>query len=437
MQTLIKNVIVLTMNKDLDTYQNGYLIFEDDKILEVGSDYPTTFDGQIIDGKNAILMPGMINTHTHIGMIPFRSLGDDCPDRLRRFLFPLENACMTKKLASLSAKYAIAEMLLGGVTCLADMYYFEDDLMEVTKETGIRALLGETIIDFKTCDTTKAFGGIEIAETMAKMPKDALVQPMIAPHATNTVPKEVLQQIDEISKKYQMPWMMHVSEMDYEMKLFEDEYHMTPVEYLESIGVLSDRLIMAHGIHLTDHDIELMHQYGVTLAHCPGSNTKAGKGVAPIQKLVDANVAVGLGTDGPSSGNTLDLFVQMRLFASFHKTWLKNRAAFPSKDIVKLATIGGAQTLHLEDKIGSLEKGKQADFVLIETDSVNMFPIHDPYAAIVYSANASNVRDVFVAGKQLVKDKQLCYIDLKVLKQQLWQCMEDFNKEAKKASVGL
>lgn len=168
MPTMIENAIVLTMNEKNDVYQPGYLIFEEDTIIEVGKGSKTAFEGVRIDAKNAILMPGMVNTHTHIGMIPFRSLGDDCPDRLRRFLFPLENACMTKKLACLSGEYAIAEMLLSGITCMADMYYFEDDLWQVAKKTGIRALLGETIIDFATCDTTKPFGGLEIACEMAK-----------------------------------------------------------------------------------------------------------------------------------------------------------------------------------------------------------------------------------------------------------------------------
>lgn len=437
MPTMIENAIVLTMNEKNDVYQPGYLIFEEDTIIEVGKGSKTAFEGVRIDAKNAILMPGMVNTHTHIGMIPFRSLGDDCPDRLRRFLFPLENACMTKKLACLSGEYAIAEMLLSGITCMADMYYFEDDLWQVAKKTGIRALLGETIIDFATCDTTKPFGGLEIACEMAKNHDDDLVKVMIAPHATNTNPADVLKQVDEISKKYQIPWMMHVSEMDYEMKCFEDTYHMTPVAYLEKIGVLSNRLIMAHGIHLTAADIQLMKKYGVTLAHCIGANTKAAKGVAPIKSLLEAGVKVGLGTDGPSSNNTLDLFSQMRLFASFHKTYLHDRSAFPARAIVALATRGGAKALHLADKIGSLEVGKKADFVMVETDSVNMFPLHDPYACLVYSANASNVRDVFVNGKQLVKDKQLTQIDLASLKAKLAAEMTDFNQQAQKQSESL
>lgn len=437
MQTMIENAIVLTMNSNDDVYQPGYLIFDGDTILEVSEGTKADFAGTRIDAKNAILLPGMVNTHTHIGMIPFRSLGDDCPDRLRRFLFPLENACMTKALASLSAEYAIAEMLLSGITCMADMYYFEEDLWQVTKKTGIRALLGETIIDFATCDTSEPFGGLAIASEMAEKHDDELVKVMIAPHATNTNPAHILKQVDELSKKYQIPWMMHVSEMDYEMKYFEETYQMTPVAYLEKIGVLSDRLIIAHGIHLNEHDIQLMKKYGVTLAHCIGANTKAAKGVAPVKALLEADVAVGLGTDGPSSNNTLDLFSQMRLFASFHKTYLHDRSAFPASAIVSLATRGGAKVLHFDHSIGSLESGKKADFIMVETDSVNMFPLHDPYACLVYSANASNVRDVFVNGKQLVKDKQLMNIDLKALKEKLEKEMADFNQQAKKQSESL
>lgn len=437
MQTMIENAIVLTMNSNDDVYQPGYLIFDGDTILEVSEGTKADFAGNRIDAKNAILLPGMVNTHTHIGMIPFRSLGDDCPDRLRRFLFPLENACMTKELASLSAEYAIAEMLLSGITCMADMYYFEEDLWQVTKKTGIRALLGETIIDFATCDTSEPFGGLAIASEMAEKHDDELVKVMIAPHATNTNPAHILKQVDELSKKYQIPWMMHVSEMDYEMKYFEETYQMTPVAYLEKIGVLSDRLIIAHGIHLNEYDIQLMKKYGVTLAHCIGANTKAAKGVAPVKALLEADVAVGLGTDGPSSNNTLDLFSQMRLFASFHKTYLHDRSAFPASAIVSLATRGGAKVLHFDHSIGSLESGKKADFIMVETDSVNMFPLHDPYACLVYSANASNVRDVFVNGKQLVKDKQLMNIDLKALKEKLEKEMADFNQQAKKQSESL
>lgn len=437
MKTMIHNVTILTMNQQNQVFQNGYLIFEDDQIIDIGKDTPADFEGRIVDGQKGILMPGMVNTHTHIGMIPFRSLGDDCPDRLRRFLFPLENQCMTKKLACLSGAYAIAEMLLGGVTCMADMYYFEDALVQVAKEMGIRALMGETIINFSCCDSAAPFGGLEIAKRMASQAEDDLIHVMIAPHATNTNPTEILQAVDELSQTYHIPWMMHVSEMDYEIREFEEKYQMTPVAYLDHIGVLSSRLIMAHGIHLTDHDIALMAQHHVSLAHCIGANTKAAKGIAPLAKLRAAGVPVGLGTDGPASGNTLDLFVQMRLLASFHKTWMHDRAAFPAHEIVRMATLGGAEALHLEREIGSLEIGKKADLVILETDAVNMFPIHDPFSAVVYSANASNVRHVFVNGKQLVADKQLTQINLPRLREALADEMTEFNLQAAKASADL
>lgn len=432
MKTMIEHAYILTLNDQMEVFEDGYLIFEGDTILEVGKQAPRNFEGKVIDGKHRLLLPGFVNGHSHLGMIPFRSLGDDCPDRLRRFLFPLENACMTKTLACASTRYAMAEMLLGGVTCVADMYYFEDDVYQAADEMGMRALLGETIINFKTCDTLKPFGGLEIAQKMAEMPEHPLLQVMIAPHATNTNPAEILKQVNKLSETYQIPWMMHVSEMDYEMQEFKEKYQMTPVEYLESIGVLSSRLIMAHGIHLTNHDIELMVKYDVSLIHCIGANTKAGKGVAPLRKLVDAGVRVGLGTDGPSSGNTLDLFVQMRLVPSFHKTWLHDRAAFPASEVVYLACRGGAKALGLDHLIGSLEKGKKADFVMMDMDGANMFPLHDPYAVLVYSANASNVNNVYVNGVCLVHDHQLVYHDLGKLREALNDEMKEFTIEAKK-----
>lgn len=434
MSTMIKNVHLLTMNENMDEYINGYLIFEDDTIIEVGEGQKQGFTGQVIDGKNGILMPGMINTHTHIGMIPFRSLGDDCKDRLRRFLFPLENMCMTSKLAKASAQYAISEMLLSGITCMADMYYFEKDLMECCDQMGMRGLLGETIIDFKTCDTTKPFEGLEIGKDLVLNAHSNLCQAMLAPHATNTNTADILKECHEFCVKHNCMWMMHVAEMDYEMQYFKDQFGLSPVAYLEKIGVLSYHLIMAHAIHLDDHDLDLLAKYNVSVAHCIGANTKAAKGVARVKDMLNRNIRVGLGTDGPSSSNTLDLFTQMRMVANFHKTYLKDRSAFPAKDIVYLATMGGAKTLGLDHLVGSLEVGKKADLVLIDTLAVQMFPIHDAYSALVYSANPSVVDTVFVNGKKLVENKQLVEVDLQFIRQNLANEMTYFNEMAKKQS---
>ncbi|WP_308806897.1 amidohydrolase [Neobacillus driksii] len=432
---MFKNAWILTINEQMEQFPNGYILVDGEKILDVGAmdslPKDITYD-QCIDAKGAILLPGMVNTHTHIGMIPFRSLGDDYPDRLHRFLFPLENECMNEQLAYTSAKYAIAEMQLAGVTTFFDMYYFEQQLAEAAEEMHSRSILAETVIDTVTVDVPEPMGGLQYAQRfLPKWQGNSRIQASVAPHAPYSNTMEVLQQADALSRKYDVPWMMHVSEMDFEMEKYRIEYNQTPIEFLEEIGVLSPRLIAAHCIHLSDHDIEVLKKYDVKVAHCIGANTKSAKGVARVRDLLAAGVTVGLGTDGPSSGNTLDLFSQMRLFANFHKTFLQDRSAFPAEEIVKLATCGGAKVIGMEKQIGSIEAGKQADFILVETDSVNMFPIFDPYSALVYSANAGNVRDVFIAGKQVVAGKKLVDYDEVQLREELAEAMEQCGFKAK------
>ncbi|WP_307312617.1 amidohydrolase [Neobacillus driksii] len=432
---MIKNAWILTINEQMEQFPNGYILVDGEKILDVGTMDSLPIDiayDQCIDARGAILLPGMVNTHTHIGMIPFRSLGDDYPDRLHRFLFPLENECMNEQLAYTSAKYAIAEMQLAGVTTFFDMYYFEQQLAEAAEEMHSRSILAETVIDTVTVDVPEPMGGLQYAQRfLPKWQGNSRIQASVAPHAPYSNTIEVVQQADALSRKYDVPWMMHVSEMDFEMEKYRIEYNQSPIEFLEEIGVLSPRLIAAHCIHLSDHDIEVLKKYDVKVAHCIGANTKSAKGVARVQDLLAAGVTVGLGTDGPSSGNTLDLFSQMRLFANFHKTFLQDRSAFPAEEIVKLATCGGAKVIGMEKQIGSIEAGKQADFILVETDSVNMFPIFDPYSALVYSANAGNVRDVFIAGKQVVAGKKLVDYDEVQLRAELAEAMEQCGFKAK------
>lgn len=434
MKTIIKNVKIITMDNNMTEFENGFVVIENENISFIGDmkDFEETNNCNIVDGNNGILMPGMINTHTHLSMIPFRSLGDDCKDRLRRYLFPLENECMNEDLAYYSAKYAICEMLLSGVTTIMDMYYFEDEVAKASEEMGIRAFLGETVINFPTCDSKEAFGGLNYAKKfIEKWKNNDLITPFIAPHAPNTNDTTSLIKANEISKKYNVPISMHLSEMDYELKYFKDKYNKTPIEYLESIELLSDRLVAAHCIFLTENDINLLQKYNVKVAHCIGSNTKAAKGIAPVSNMLKNNIYIGLGTDGASSGNTLDIITQFKLFANFHKLENKDRSIFPAKEIIKLGTIMGAKVLNKDKEIGSIEIGKKADLVIIETESVNMFPVFDPYSAIVYSANASNVDTVFVNGKCLVKNKKLVNVDLQNIKNDLKNNMSQFEKKAK------
>ena len=435
MKTVITNGIIVTMNRDMDMYPEGYVIVEDNRISEVGpmealAHRITEWESSrqegisIMDAGHGIVMPGMVNTHCHMGMVPFRGLGDDCKDRLRVFLLPMESRAMDRELASLSSRYAICELLLSGVTTVMDMYYFEDAVAEVMDQMGIRGIAGETVMEEASCDAGTPREAIALGEELIKRYRNhPRIQGCIAPHGTTTCSSSTLQAIHQVNDRYGVPFTLHVAEMDYEMSYLKEQYGCTPIEYLDRLGILDSHTLSAHSIRLTEQDISLMAKSGSSVAHCIGSNTKAAKGVAPVSSMLEQGLAVGLGTDGPASGNTLDLFTQMRFCANFHKNETGNRSAFPAKDIVSMATIWGAGALGLDHVTGSLEPGKEADLVVVETDSPNMFPVYDPYSALVYSARADNVRDVFVAGRCLVKDRQLVSQDFRQIREDLRQKM--------------
>lgn len=434
MKKLITNGMVLTMNEAGDTYPDGYVMFADGIITETGSmdempperQHALAADGwQIEDATRAIVMPGMVNTHSHLGMVPFRGLGDDCKDRLRVFLLPMEQKAMNEEMAAASTRYAVCELLLSGVTCVLDMYYFEMAVAKVMDEMGIRGIAGETVMEEGACDFADPEEALAYGEKLIAMYQDhPRISGALTPHGTNTCSPEYLKAAYEIDAAAGVPFSLHAAEMDYEMSYMRETYGTTPFGFLEQTGVLGGVSALAHCIHMTDEDIALMKDRGSSVCHCIASNTKAAKGVAPVLKLLAAGVPVGFGTDGPASGNTLDLFAQMRLCANFQKNANHDRSAMPAKDIVAMATIGGAKVLGLDSVIGSLEAGKAADITLVETDSVNMFPVYDPYSALVYSANSSNVRDVYVAGEQLVKDKKLVKADFAEIKKELKRVMD-------------
>jgi len=432
MNFLIDNVRVLTMNAAMDRLDDGCVVVEGDSIAAVGDRglrerYPGY---ERIDGEAGILIPGLVNAHTHVGMIPFRSLGDDCADRLRRLLFPLE-AAMTAELAAASAAYACCEMIQAGVTTFVDMYYFEDAIAEAVKAAGMRAFLGETVVDFPSCDSRVPHGGLAYAE--AFIPKwlgDELITPMVAPHGTNTNSPEKIVEAHLIAGRYGVPMTMHVSEMDYELEHIRERRGMTPIAFLDSLRVLDERFIAAHCILVDDDDIDILARRGVAVAHCIGANAKSAKGVAPVKRMLERGVRVALGTDGPASGNTLDMFTQLDLFAKFHKTANKDRSAFPAAEVVRLATIDAAAALGLGDRIGSIEAGKKADLTLVETRSANMFPVYDPYSVLVYSAKAANVDSVFVGGRPLMRGKRLIGEGLGEARSRLSAGMADFRRAA-------
>ena len=260
---------------------------------------------------------------------------------------------------------------------------------------------------------------------------EELVRPIAAPHGTTTCDETLLRAASELAAEKNAVFTLHASEMDYEMKAFAERGE-TPTSYLKKIGALNPRLLAAHCIHLSDADIELMKEGGAAVAHCIGSNTKAAKGVAPIAALAKAGVRYGLGTDGPSSGNTLSMFDQMRLFAVCHKTANHDRGIFPARDIVRAATRGGAEALGAGDEFGQIRPGMRADMVLVSVDAPHMFPVYNPYSALVYGANSSDVRYVMAGGKMRVRDGVLTQLDMGEAKARLLEHMGAFMKSAEK-----
>ena len=310
MKKIIKNGIVVTMNAAGDVWDHGYVMFEDTKILAAGPEdelektlQELTAQGILkagetfeeIDAKRAIVIPGLVNTHCHLGMIPFRGLGDDCKDRLRVFLLPMENQAMDAEMARLSTRYAIGELLLSGVTTVLDMYYFEEVVAKVMDEMGIRGIAGQTVMEKDSCDSKNADEAIRRGIALIEAYKDhPRVSGAITPHGTTTCSPETLKRAYEEDVKAGTVFTLHVAEMDYEMTQLREQYNMTPIEFMEHIGVLGPNTLAAHSIRTTEHDVEILAKHGASVAHCIASNTKAAKGVAPVSLMHKHGMSVAI-----------------------------------------------------------------------------------------------------------------------------------------------
>lgn len=419
---IVTNAYIVTMNDRKEIHENGAVIIKDSRIVAVGpaalaSRYTAR---KTIDAGGDIVMPGMINTHTHAPMTVFRGLGDDVPDRLRRFIFPLEKALVNRELVYWGGLHGIVEMVEGGVTTMANMYYFEEEIARAARAVGMRGVLGQTVINFPAPDAPEPYGGITLAKKFAAdFRNDPLITPAIAPHAPYTVDAEHLKLVAQESAALNLPVLMHVAEMTEEITSLRKDYNMTPVEYLDSVGLLNRRLIAAHCIFVNESDIALLKARDVGIAHNMVANIKSAKGVAPALKMFNEGLRVGLGTDGPMSGNTLDIIGQLGYVAKLHKLDQHDRNVMPAVNVVEMATRGGARALHMEDRIGSLEPGKLADLVIIDHDSTNMIPLYDVYAALVYAATAKDVRTTIIHGRVVMEDRVVKTVDTAEVKKQM------------------
>ena len=406
----ITHAYVVTMDSARHIHEDGAVVIRDGRILAVG---PTSIAAnyraaRTINAAGDIVMPGMVNTHTHVSMTVFRGLGDDVPDRLTRYIFPLEKKLVDREIVYWGALHGMVEMVQGGVTTIADMYYFEDEVARAARRIGMRGVLGETVVNFPAPDAKEAYGGIQYARKFIDdFRGDRLVTPAFAPHAPYTVDAEHLRQIQKEADAQNIPILMHVAEMADEVASIRKDFNKTPVEYLDSIGLLTARLVAAHCIFTTDSDIALLKAREVGIGHNIVSNIKAGKGVAPAGKMFSAGARIGLGTDGAMSGNTLDLIGQMGYVAKVHKLASLDRNVMPAIQVVEMATMGGARALHMEDRIGSLEAGKLADVVVLDHTATTMTPFYDVYSTLVYATSARDVRTTIIQGKVIMEDRKI------------------------------
>ncbi|MTC43867.1 amidohydrolase family protein [Providencia sp. wls1921] len=429
---IIVDGTVLTMDANNQVIENGTVVIDKNKIIAVGGpELATQYTAKKrlnVDGD--IVMPGLINTHTHASMTVFRSLADDVPDRLHRYIFPLESKMVSREMVRVGANLANVEMVKGGVTTYVDMYYFEDEVAKTVDKIGMRAILGESVIKFPVADAKNADEGIAYAVNFINQYKDhPRITPAFAPHAPYTNTTEHLQKIAKLSQELNVPVMIHLAETDREQEeIAKRTGGKSPVQYMADIGALNNKVIAAHAIMVDENDINLLKQYDVGVAHNVSANTKSAKGVAPVTAMLAKGVRVGLGTDGPMSSNTLTTMNELNLVGKIHKLENKDRAAMPPITVVELATKGSAKAIHMEDKLGSLEAGKLADIIVVDTKSPNMVPMYNPYAALVYGANASNVRHTIVDGNLLMEDRKVLTVDENAIVKEALQFADQVRK---------
>jgi 5-methylthioadenosine/S-adenosylhomocysteine deaminase len=404
---------VVTMDSAKRVIEDGAVAVRGDEIIAIGKrdEIAARYDAaRTIDAHGRIVMPGLINSHAHAAMSLFRGIADDLSldDWLRKYIFPAEAWNVTPDFVAWGTRLGILEMLRGGITEYADMYYFEDDVARVTKEAGVRGVLGETIIDFpapdnKTLDA--AFGYTQ--KYLDHWKGDPLIVAAVAPHSIYTCSEKTLQDSAALARKNGAPILIHIAEAPFELDQSRAKHGLTPVAYLGKIGLLGPDVLGAHCIWTNAADIAALAHYGVGCSHNPSSNMKTAAGVMPVIEMRDAGVAVGLATDGAASNNSQDLFEEMDLAAKLQKISRMDPRALPAQQVVEMATIDGARALHLEKQIGSLEAGKKADLIIVDVSAPHATPMYSVYSEIVFALKATDVRTVVIGGRVVMDERKM------------------------------
>ena len=417
MDLFVRGGTVITMDAEFRVIEDGGVAIEGDTIAAVGkrAELETRAgNARRIEAGGTLVMPGMINGHAHAAMSLFRGVAEDhsLNDWLQKYIFPAEVRNVTEDFVLWGTRLGVLEMLRGGITTYADMYYFEDVVARVTKEAGMRGVLGETIVDFPAPDHKTPAEALVYAEKFIERWKaDPLITPGVAPHSMYTLSTESLKAATALARRMGAPILIHVAEAPFETELSQKKHRASPVAYLDSIGLLGPDVIAAHTVWLDEQDMATLKRRGVGCIHNPSSNMKLASGVMRLVDLLATGHAVGLATDSAASNNNQDLFQEMNIAAKLQKVTRMDPRALPARQVVEMATIGGARALHLDKKIGSLEVGKQADIILIGTAATHATPMYNVYSQLVYALNAHDVRSAMIAGKVVMEDRVMSTMD--------------------------
>lgn len=410
---IVTNGIVVTMDGSRRIVSPGAVAIDHGRILAVDSvrAVGAGYRGRdTIDARGAIVMPGLINTHTHAPMVLYRGLADDLAlmEWLQKYIFPAEAKTVSPAFVAAGTRLAALEMIESGTTTYADMYYFEEEIGRATRAAGLRGVLGETIIQFPVPDAKTPAESLARAERFIReFPADPLITPAVAPHSMYTLDEASLKQSRALADQYRVPLLIHLAETQDELKISDEKHHATPAAYLDSLGFWKPGTLAAHGVWLNADDIAILKRGGSGLSHNPESNMKLASGTAPVPALQAAGVPVGLGTDGAASNNDLDMFEAMRQAALLHKLVTKDPRAVPASDALAMATIDGARALGMSDRIGSIESGKRADIIIVDTSSARQTPMYDPVSHLVYVTHGDDVRTSIVEGRVVMRDRKV------------------------------
>lgn len=416
---IIEGGTLLTMSDAMDVIDDPIIGIRNGKIDFVEHRRHTDMNSctahTVLNASGSVIIPGLINTHTHLPMVCFRGLADDLPlmEWLNNHIFPAEARFVNRDMVYKGSMLAIAEMILSGTTTFCDAYFYESSVARAAADAGIRAVVSQGFIDLpsqqnnpaKIADIAERF----IAKWQAQSP---LITPSLACHSPYACSRETLVGAKEAARKAHIPFNIHVAETKEEIDIMRERFGKTPVQYLRDIDLLDALTIAVHCIWLEEDDMDILHKNGVKVSHNPESNMKLAAGCAPVPAMIQRGIEVGLGTDGCASNNDLDMFGEMSTSAKLHKVIQMDPTVMDAKTVLKMATINGAKVLGLEDRIGSIEAGKNADIIIIDMKKPHLTPVYNYYSHLVYSASGSDVVTSIIGGKIIMQERKLLHLDL-------------------------